>query len=477
MATSIASVRKILSQRWPWITAATVVLVLWASTFVDLHLGDRDTRAVGGRDEIDRLSDRPETNLVFILIDTLRADHLSAYGYERETSPALDLLASRGVRFADHLSQSSWTKSSMASLWTGLLPARTGILRFEDVLSADARMPAEILREAGFRTTAIYRNGWVAPYFGFDQGFDFYERPGPRPVPPSTRIANPTIQKTATDIDTIDAAIAFLEAFGRDRFFIYLHLMDVHEYVYDDAHAKFGSEYVDVYDNAILRLNSVIDQLLLYLAEHGYLENTLIAISSDHGEAFGERGLEGHARFVYRETTQVPFILSFPFQLEPGVQVDSPTRNVDVWPTLLDLLGLPPLAGSDGRSLVPEILTAASNGSPTGDHPARIAHLDRNWGQRDEGPLPTIAVTEGTLRYVYTSERGGRPATERLFDKRLDPRELHDLSKELPADLERLRERARAYLEESTTDWTEAEPLEIGEMQLNQLRALGYQIP
>jgi arylsulfatase A-like enzyme len=477
MGSSIPAVRRLVSQRWPWIAAAALVLLLWASSLVDVRIGDADPRPLGSSEDLERLSQRTDLNVVFILIDTLRADHLGAYGYERPTSPTLDLLAARGVRFANHLAQSSWTKASMASLWTGVLPARTGVLRFEHVLSPDAKMPAEILSEAGFRTTALYRNGWVSPYFGFAQGFDFYERPGTRPVPASVRIENPTIQKTATDSDTLAAAMEFLRTHGAERFFLYLHLMDVHEYVYDDEHAVFGSEYVDIYDNAILRLNSALDQLLAYLAEHGQLEKTVIAIASDHGEAFGERGLEGHARFVYRETTEVPFILSLPFRLEPGIVLEGRTRNVDLWPTLLDLLGLPAMPDTDGRSLLPDIVAAGRGEVPVERESFGLAHLDRNWGRRDERPLPTVAVTEGPLRYVYTPERGGRPTTERLFDRSLDPRELEDLSRERPEDVERLRARARAYLENSTTAWTEAESLEIDEMQLNQLRALGYQIP
>ncbi|MGH7337529.1 MAG: sulfatase-like hydrolase/transferase, partial [Myxococcota bacterium] len=114
--------------------------------------------------------------MLFVLIDTLRADRLRTYGYPRPTSPIFDVLAAAGVRFAHHTAQSSWTKCSMASLWTALHPARTGVTRFEHVLSPEARLPAEIFREAGFHTAGIWRNGWVEGYFGFDQGFEVYTR-------------------------------------------------------------------------------------------------------------------------------------------------------------------------------------------------------------------------------------------------------------------------------------------------------------
>jgi arylsulfatase A-like enzyme len=469
--------KRILSKRWPWLGAAALVVVAYLSTFVELRLGSRDPRPAGSAEEIERLSERTDLNVLFILIDMLRADRLGSYGYERDTSPSLDRLASSGVRFARQLAQSSWTKCSMASLWTGFYPARTGVTRFDHVIPPEATFPAEILREAGYRTTALYRNGWVAPYFGFDQGFEVYDRPVSRPPPPSVRRENPTVLAGGTDVDVLDAAIEFLRIHGRERWFLYLHLMDVHEYVYDEDTALFGSAYSDVYDNSIRRVSAILDELLLHLAEQGYLGNTLIAVSSDHGEAFRERGLEGHARYVYRETTEVPFILSFPFRLEPGLVVDVRTANVDVWPTLLDLLGLPPLEGADGRSRVPEILAAARGEPPQDDGAPAFAELDRTWGQRTREPLPTVAVTQGSSRYVMTTLPDGREHEE-IFDARGDALELHNLLEKRPELAERLRALAHSHLEGPPAPWAEeVMTLEMDEMQLNQLRALGYALP
>jgi arylsulfatase A-like enzyme len=464
-----------LSKRWPWLTVAAVTLLVWLSTFV--RIGSGDPRPTGSAVDVEQLSQRNDVNLLFILVDTLRADHLQSYGYERPTSPTLDALASTGVRFAQHLAQSSWTKCSMASLWTGLYPARTRITRFEHVIPEEAIFPAEILRDAGFRTTALYRNGWVSPYFGFAQGFEVYERPSPRPLPAAVRKRNPTIKLGGTDADAVDAAIEFLRIHGHERWFLYLHLMDVHEYVYDDETAVFGSAYEDVYDNAILRENRVLDGLLLHLAEGGYFENTLIAIGSDHGEAFGERGMEGHARGVYRETTEVPFILSFPFKISPGAVVDVPTRNVDIWPTLLELLGLPAMEPSDGRSRVPQILAAIRGESQPGLGTQGIAHLDQNWGRRGALPAPRVAVTEGSLRYVYEHDAQTGRTREQLFDGAADADEVVNVLDERPEVAARLRAAALEYLEDSPSPWPAAPSLEIDEMQLNQLRALGYKIP
>lgn len=469
--------KRLLSKRWPWLTAAALVVAAYLVTVVEFRLGGRDPRPVGSAEDIATLSQRADLNVLFILIDTLRADRLGSYGYERDTSPSLDLLAATGVRFGRHHAQSSWTKCSMASLWTGLYPVRTGVTRFNHVIPNEAKLPAEILREAGFYTAGLYRNGWVEPSFGFAQGFEVYDRPVSRPPPPSVRRENPTIMAGGTDADTLEAAIEFLRIYGNERWFLYLHLMDVHEYVYDEDTALFGTAYSDVYDNAIRRVTLIVGRLLGHLAHEGLLEKTLVVVGSDHGEAFGERGREGHARFVYRETTEVPLILGFPFRLEPGVVLDVRTRNVDVWPTLLDLLGLPPLEGADGRSYLPEIL-AAARGEPVRDDGApSFAHLDQNWGQRDRDPAPTLAVTEAGYRYVMTPLPQGR-TREELFDGASDELELRNLVAEQPEVAERLRALGRSYLESPPAPWgVETPTLEMDEIQLNQLRALGYAVP
>jgi arylsulfatase A-like enzyme len=452
-----------------------VIAVLFVVFFVEIRFGD--PRSLGSADDIEGLAQRDDLNVLFILVDTLRAHRLGSYGYERDTSPTIDALAADGVRFARHLAQSSWTKCSMASLWTALYPARSRITRFEDVIPETATLPAEILREAGFRTSGVYRNGWVAPNFGFAQGFEIYERPTGRPPPANVRRENPTVRHGGLDDDLLPATIEFLRIHGRERWFLYLHLMDVHEYLYDEESALFGTAFSDVYDNAIRRTNKVLAQLLNYLANEGFRENTLIVFSSDHGEAFQERGLEGHARYVYPETTEVPFVLSFPFRLEPGVVIPTRSENVDVWPTVLDLLGLPPMEGVDGRSRLPEILAAARGEPvPPAARPA-IAHIDRTWGQRGRAPAPTVAVSEDHFRFVHVARADGD--LEELFDSSRNPAELTNVLQEHPETAERLRSVASAYLEESPPPpWgDEAPPLEMDEAQLNQLRALGYAIP
>ena len=467
---------RLLQKRWPWLAAAALIAGAYLAS-ISIHVGGGDPRPTGSAEDIAKLSERKDLNVLFILVDTLRAERLGSYGYARDTSPTLDLLARSGVRFSRQLAQSSWTKCSMASLWTSLYPAHNGVTRFDQVIPPEATLPAEILKDAGFRTVGIYRNGWVAPNFGFGQGFDVYDRPRGGPVPASVRRENPTLKEGGSDEDAVNAAIEFLRLSGDQRWLLYLHLMDVHEYLYDDESAVFGTSYSDIYDNSILHLDRILDRLLAYLSGTGQMQRTIVVLSADHGEAFGERGYEGHAREVYRETTEVPWIIAFPFRLEPGATVEARTRNVDVWPTLLELLGLPALPRSDGRSRVPEILAAArGEAAPAEPDQTAIAHIDRFWGRPLETAAPVVAVAEDGLRYVSV-RGGGTRDSEQLFDAKIDPFERQDLAAHRPDDAARLRKVADAYLQ-SPPVWDTTPPtLELDEIQLNQLRALGYALP
>ncbi|CAM9337010.1 unnamed protein product, partial [Discosporangium mesarthrocarpum] len=453
--------------------------ILYFAGVLQIEVGNADSRPRGTVYDIESLKRRDDVNVLFILTDTLRAHRLHSYGYERETSPTFDYMASTGVRFARQLAQSSWTKCSMASLWTGVYPQRTGVLRSPHGTPEEALMPAEIFQEAGFRTAGIWRNGWVAPNFGFSQGFEVYERPLPKGRPRHLRVENPHIKLEGTDLDALEAAVEFLRIHGRERWFLYVHLMDIHQYLYDPSSALFGTTYSDIYDNSIRRTDGIIGQLLTHLVDEGLLENTLVVMASDHGEAFSERGIEGHAREVFRESTEVPFILGFPFRLEPGLVVEQRTRNVDIFPTVLDLLGLPPLPDTDGRSLAPEIFAAASGRETAEDDIVGVAHLDRGWGRATHPSRPAIAITLGPYRYVLQRGTGepDDPEIESLFDASEDPLERRNVIEDLPDVAADLRDLADEYLETEGAPWGGG-PLEveIDEMEANQLRALGYAI-
>jgi arylsulfatase A-like enzyme len=204
----------------------------------------------------------------------------------------------------------------------------------------------------------------------------------------------------------------------------------------------------------------------------GAVQRRIIVVASDHGEAFLEHGFEGHARNLYQEVTHVPLVIALPFRLPQGIRVDTPASNVDIWPTVLDLVGLPELPGVDGRSLVPAIL-AAARGEGDGGSPRPIfAHLDRRWGKSEEDSDPLVSVTEGSLRLLWPTNE---PGEIELYDLASDPRETQNLAGARPADRDRLAQEAKTHVESALIPWGKAPgAVQLDELRLNQLRALGY---
>lgn len=464
---------RVLQSGWVYLVPLSAILGALIWIFVAGDPEESAPRPMGTVEDILTLKDRDDLNVLFILVDTLRADRLGCYGYERPTSPNLDRLAQGGVRFANHIAQSSWTKCSMASLWTGLYPVRTRVLRHRHAVSEGAQLPAEILKDQGFLTAAIWRNGWIAPNFGFAQGFDLYHKPEP---PAHVRVAmrnrsNPALRYGATDSDIILSAEEFLRVHRNERWFLYLHLMDVHQYGFTEETALFGTSYSDLYDNSILWVDSLMGILFERLEELDLLDKTLIVFASDHGEAFGEHDGEGHARNVYGEVTETPVIMSFPFELEESVVVETRSENVDLWPTILDILDVPGLSDPDGRSLVGAIIGSDDEPASERDEMA-FAQIDQTWGKTDIPPRPMVAINDGRWRLIY---RSATPLKSELYDKLEDPDEQRNLAEQEPEVLERLTAAAKAYLESPPPPWGDETPeLELDEIQLQQLRALGY---
>ena len=467
--------RGLLDAAWPYFALAGVLAAIAVATQFRLEIPSRQPAPVTALLD---LRDRGDLNVAFLLVDTLRADRLGIYGYERATTPNIDALARHGIVFDRVVAQSSWTKTSMASLWTGTHPINNGILRYNHVLPPEAVMPAEIFREAGFRTVGLWRNGWVEPNFGFAQGFDTYVRPTPgaerAEIQRHTRSPHPLI---GTDEDLTVAALDFLERFGEQRFFLYLHYMDLHQYVYDDKSPSFGTSYSDAYDQSLHWTDRLIGALLLALERQGVLDRTLVVIASDHGEAFLEHGYEGHARNLYEEVTHVPLIILPPFLLEPGVRVATTLSNADVWPTLLDMVGLPPLPSADGVSALPLVLQAG--GAAPGPAAERLerpvfAQLSRGWGRPKAGDRSMVSVTWRGRRLIAPLDR---PERSELYDHGVDPGETNDLYPGDPRAAEPLRALVEQYRAGAKPSWgVSPREVELDELRLNQLRALGYAI-
>src|SRR5206468_169029 len=219
----------------------------------------------------------------------------------------------------------------------------------------------------------------------------------------------------------------------------------------------------------------VLDAMMRVLYRDGYLANTLFIVASDHGEAFGERNSEGHARNVFPEVTEVPLVFGFPFRLAKPAVVTQRTANVDLWPTVFDLLGIPPVEGTDGKSRVPEILAAVRGEPGPPDEATAIAHLDQTWGQRVKTRSPNVSVSEGGLHYVVFRNAKGEAVHEEIYDRKHDP--LENRLEAEPEAAAKFRTQVDSYLASGPPWKSDAYHLEMDEMQLNQLRALGYAVP
>jgi arylsulfatase A-like enzyme len=467
-------VRRLLDSPPTYFAAAGILLLVALATQFELRLPSRPQGTV---EDIATLRDRDDLNVVFILVDTLRADRMGVYGYERPTTPVLDDLAAHGIVFERVIAQSAWTKTSMASLWTATYPNRNGILRYNHVVPAEAVMPAEIFKEAGYLTAGIWRNGWTAPNFGFAQGFDLYHQPKPGSEQKLQRHSPAPRPIEGTDEDLAVSARDFLDNFGQRRFFLYLHLMDLHQYIFDEFAEEFGPSYSDAYDKSIDWTDRVIGTIVQALDDAGALQRTVIVVASDHGEAFEEHGFEGHARNLYREVVEVPLIIIPPVILEEGIRVDTLVANVDLWPTVLDLVGLPPLPEGDGRSMVPLILQAGGAAS----HPpiaglARpvVTHMDKRWGSRGVPPEEIVSLMDGQSKvFVHRFDA----TLDEFYDTVADPGEQQNLHAKRPPQLAPLLEQVDRYLENDSAPWGVGPgEIELDAMRLNQLKALGYHI-
>ncbi|HXV36566.1 MAG TPA: sulfatase [Myxococcota bacterium] len=456
-----------------YFTAAAILLGAIAGSQFQMRVPSRPRGTVS---ELLALRSRVDLSLVFIVVDTLRADRMSLYGYRRRTTPVIDALAQSGITFERVIAQSSWTKTSMASLWTATYPAANGVSRFDSALPAAAEMPAEILERTGYRTVGIWRNGWVAANFGFDQGFDVYYTPKAGTADRLERRSPAAASIGGTDEDVLIAARDFLEQFGERKFFLYLHLMDLHQYVFDDDADDFGPSYSDAYDRALDWTDRVIGAIVQALDDSGAMARTVVAIASDHGEAFLEHGREGHGYDLHREVVEVPFVIIAPLRLEPGIRVAETIGNVDVWPTLLDLLGAPPLAGVDGRSQLPRIIAAHDASNRRGSaEPARpvISQLDQHWGGRG-APRLLVSITDADARLIV---QPGQIDSAALYDRRADPLEAANRAARDPTKLRAMLEQIDAHLQSAAPPWgAESETVDVDALRLDQLRALGYRV-
>lgn len=400
---------------------------------------------------------RRAPNLILISIDTLRADRLGCYGYPRPTTPFLDRQAQQGVLCADTSAPSSWTYPSHAALFTGLYPGRNGATELKRRVRADVPSLAEWLVARGYRAAGVVSSTLFKGY-GLERGFEALEYVDPGGPEPSK---------------VTEHAQTWLSAVDRSKpFFFLIHYLDPHSDYHSlpEYEAPFVTPYEgpatgkseqlfqhiagflqlnaddarhlsDLYDAGVRQQDAELEKLFAFLAAHKLLDDTLVVLTSDHGEEFLEHGELMHGLAQFEESVRVPLLFFGP-DVPRGVRLATPVSLVDVLPTILDLLSQPAPRELDGRSL-----------RALWEHAERAAEPRALFIEADmDPPGPTartmvpgddLAVRCGAFKLVWDPSAN----SARLYDLVHDPRETTDVSAAhaelaatLRAELERFRQ-------------------------------------
>ncbi len=452
--------------------------------------------------------------VILLWADTLRRDHLDAYGYERETAPSLKALASEGVLFENNISQATWTKVSSPSLLTSLYPSTHGVKDFSDYLPSSAVTLAEVYRAAGYATVSFASNLFTGQFTNLHQGFEELHEDG----------SLPEVGSSKTSREYVDRFAGWLERHRDVPFFAFLHLYDPHdpfeprppydrlwadpakkeehqenqkkvrEFIQDPLGKMFGmpsrqellsagldpEAYVghdrDWYDGSIRGMDAEIGRIFERLRELGLDEDTLVVFVGDHGEEFLEHGAMFHGQSVYGELTRVPLLMGWPRGIARGVRVDRVTETIDVMPTLLALSRLPLPEGIQGESLVP-LLTG--DGSGFHDRPAISEKAVTKSGEGAPWPADTesYSIIDSGFKLVHhRTRKEGTPEFE-LFDANEDPLDKTDIASQHPDQVKRLSSLLEGWYKMANAARLppDAETMEgLSQQQLERLRSLGY---
>ncbi len=431
-------------------------------------------------------------NVILIVVDTLRADRLSQLGYEQPTSDALDVLADRATSFRHARTPAPWTVPSVASILTGLLPARHRVDQTGSALPEALDVLPEVLARNGWQTVGVSFNRHISRKAGFAQGFDSF-----RDVAKGRTGAYPDIS------EMVDQALAWVADRDPTRpFFLYLQPMNVHgPYRVPDARRNAllgrpprpGFEYkgalmdgivkehrlelrADVtpeirtslneqYDTAVRYTADELGRLLAGLTDAGVFDDALVVLTADHGEELFERGGFDHAYNLNREVLHVPLWVKQPGQRE-AVHIDEPVSLVDLMPTLLDLLSLSHdlSADIDGRSLRPLL-----EGPPSAAPPPILAQAINP--ERCSGR----SYREGSWELMVIDESYDPAAVgTRLYDLARDPEQQRDLAPDDPERAHAMRARLEAFYDGLPANAYPRARYDLDDETRSALEAIGY---
>jgi arylsulfatase A-like enzyme len=449
-------------------------------------------------------------NIIFILVDTLRADHLPMYGYSRQTAPNLTALSTTGVTAVRMYAPAAATRPSVASIFSSLYPAVHKTNHERDFLPDSVVTLAESLRDAGYQTFGVSANANVSSVFGFAQGFDAYYLSRPESAFRLTRMGSVLedvlsketmafLTREETEIKAEAGAITdFTLRWVGSNFsgpsFLYVHFLDPHwpynppppfdksfdhrrdpplrarrveplQLIATDQNRAEIGHTIDRYDGEILYNDQEIGRLLAGLKQLGILDNALVIVTSDHGEEFWEHNQGGHDKTLYEEVVHVPFIMSWPGQIAPGSAYLEMVNLVDVMPTVLDFLGIKPSAGIQGFSFAKQITRDAP------PNPQRKFFAQQINSQR------SIEMVRHQRNKFIRHLHGPRAGQEEFYDLQRDPLERTNLIGIAGSQATAWRKELEAFnkLVRQPDLWFEKQQIkELDEEMIRALRALGY---
>ncbi len=391
-------------------------------------------------------------NVVVITLDTTRADRLGCYGFTGVETPAIDALAREGVVFDHSTATVPLTFPSHSSIFTGLVPPHHGVRDNGGFFLDETKVTlAERLKQAGYATGAFVAAWVLERKWGLAQGFEEYS--DKFDLSKYKVVSLGTVQKPGDEV--MDGALAWLESVKERRFFAWVHLYDPHT-PYDPPE-PFDSRYPNQpYLAEIAYTDKVVGRLTGWLREKDLLDRTLVVLTADHGESLGEHGEATHAYFIYDSTTRVPLVIRTPWGVSG--RRTAQTSGVDVMPTVLDLVGLEPQPGIDGRSLAREIL------DPTAESD-RVAYSESYFPRYHYGWQHLRSLRSVQYKYVDAPE-------PELYDLAADPGETKNVYRAFSRRAEDLRLRMEALTKAGDDKAPERRSLDPETLQ--RLAALGY---
>lgn len=416
-----------------------------------------------------RAAATPRTSLVLYLTDTLRADRLSAYGFEKPTSPRLEEFAREAILFEDAWAVAPWTRPAVAALLTGVRPAGAAGVNFDPGLHDGYLTLAEALRAAGYRTGAVVANHVVNERVGFSQGFEAWND-------------GPSTAYGSDAGDVVERGLRFVDGVGDQPFFLYLHTMEPHHPHQPSAAAqrlfswpaearprgRRAVERLDIlYQGELWDNDQAFGALVDGLRARGQLQRALVVFTADHGEEFLDHGGKGHGHKLYQELLRIPLAVRLPDGAGAS-RSREPVSQVDLFPSLLSLLGVAAPA-SDGRDLAARWLGRAT------PETAEVEFV----AETRLGKAEKEAIRVGNLKLIVNLDHGRTPSSRRggarleLYDLDRDPREQENLAARRQDAVARLEGRLRV-LRSSVRDDVPRRSPEWQPGDREELRALGY---